>query len=648
MTDATLAYRRLTGLLLLWALLPLPFLYLLLPPFWLAGGVVGALLLLRPRLEVRLGTAAQNLLGVVILVVVLAVGGWNVGPLRPFGHLLILLASLRGLLVRDRGSFLRTLPLLFLIWVVSTTSSTHVAAVGYLAASTVLWWWAGMRVHLLGLSPSFGAPRLGHVAPAAFGALLLAIPVFVVMPRLTAPVVAGGRGPGSMTGFSTSVDLSGAGAIQLSRQLVAVVRAGDGGSVDPDWTPLRATVFDQIHPGTWTPRVRFRRPVAAERGPVRLTAGEDLSDTREVRVDLLEHDRYLFLPRGTVAVDAPVPLALDPTGGVVINRRMPSDRRIEYRVWVADEPSRRLTPPDRRDLSLSVRDPRVAALAQRIAGGLGPRQAAQAIEQRLQREYRYTLDAGGGFRRDPIGFFLLEGREGHCEYFAGAMVVLLRHLGVPARMVTGFAGGDLAPAGDELVVTRANAHAWVEVWEGAGRGWVEYDPTPVGGVPGVNSLSGWQRAAWLWEQAELGFDRFLLTFGFAEQVALLDAAAGTVRGLVLALLRPAVGWGLVGLLGAAGLLRLALSLPRLRHAVSGPASRTVHRLGRALAARGEELPSGATVRRIGGRARRVWPGAAAHVAELVRVAELELYAPTPAADRRHVRRLWNGIRRSMR
>jgi hypothetical protein len=80
---------------------------------------------------------------------------------------------------------------------------------------------------------------------------------------------------------------------------------------------------------------------------------------------------------------------------------------------------------------------------------------------------------------DPIEDFLFRTREGHCEYFAGAMVVLLRCVGVPSRMVTGFAGGEWNDYGQFYIIRQRHAHAWVEARFHLDRVvWLAFDPTP--------------------------------------------------------------------------------------------------------------------------------------------------------------------------
>jgi hypothetical protein len=77
---------------------------------------------------------------------------------------------------------------------------------------------------------------------------------------------------------------------------------------------------------------------------------------------------------------------------------------------------------------------------------------------------------------DPMDEFLFSTRRGFCEHFASAFVVLMRAAGVPARVVTGYMGGEMNALGSYLLVRQSDAHAWAEVWL-SGRGWVRVDPT---------------------------------------------------------------------------------------------------------------------------------------------------------------------------
>jgi hypothetical protein len=304
--------------------------------------------------------------------------------------------------------------------------------------------------------------------------------------------------------------------------------------------------------------------------------------------------------------------------------------------------------------------PSVRELALSVAGDLDSSEArADAVERFLQENFTYALSSGVRIHNaDPVAWFLLEAREGHCEFFAGAMVVMLRHLEVPARMVAGYSGGDVSPDGDELVIRESNAHAWVEVWLGADRGWVAFDPTPPVGVPGLGGVSGLERVRWVWQQLELMWDRRLLTFGLGEQIDLVDGLVDAYHRMTRMIDRKAiiVGGGVAVMAAAAVVLLWRLWRWRLRswrmgsRRTHGPASRAVGRLARALIPVGGVAPPWATVRAIGRQAASFWPQSASAVDELVEHAEDELYGidGDRNGDPAEIRRLWKRIRSGMK
>lgn len=627
-------HRRLLGVLLAWAILPLPFTGITRIEFWLPAALTSVWLLALPGRVLRLGAVGQNLAALAVLGAVLAAGGMNVGPLRPLGHLVLLLAAVRVLLVADRRAMIRALPAVALLWLVSVASSTHVTLVGYLLASAVVAWWAGMEILLGGLPSAATAgrrrrPRLAHAAVAGLLACALAVPVFVAVPRLRSPFLAGAGGSRAVTGFSTAVELAGVGAIQESREVALVIAAPAGEEVKPQWTRLRATAFDLVRTGVWAPRRAGLVRADADGDVVRLAEGASLQGTTRLELDLLRPERYLFVPEGAVAVRAPVPLWLDPAGGLVIGRRGLSSLR--YEVWVAEAARPRLEPPTERDLHNPRLSREVAEMAREItAGARGAEEFARRVGNHLSTEYRYSLTVQSRrFEPDPVGWFLLVGRAGHCEYFAGSMVVLLRSLGVPARMVGGYAGGSPSPSGREVLVRQGNAHTWVEVWLGPRRGWTVFDPTPAEGVPTFEEVERGDRLRALRDWVLIGWDRYVLTFGFADQLELAADAVGTAiaAGRSPLLLRSALA--AVFLLAAAFAWRAAARplIAATRERRRRPAATALRRLERRLGRVGEPLPVGITVRRIGRAASRRWPSARVPIERLVGIAETELYGP---------------------
>jgi len=79
---------------------------------------------------------------------------------------------------------------------------------------------------------------------------------------------------------------------------------------------------------------------------------------------------------------------------------------------------------------------------------------------------------------DPVDEFSFHSQKGFCEHYASSFVFLMRAAGIPARIVTGYQGGELNPVGDYLIVRQSDAHAWAEVWL-VDQGWVRVDPTSV-------------------------------------------------------------------------------------------------------------------------------------------------------------------------
>ena len=122
-------------------------------------------------------------------------------------------------------------------------------------------------------------------------------------------------------------------------------------------------------------------------------------------------------------------------------------------------------------------NPRTAALARQWRQEAGRDDAAivnRALDW-IRARFAYTLDTPPP-GRNAVDEFLFDQQAGFCQHFSSSFVVLMRNAGIPARVVTGFAGGQRNSYGDYFVVRRMDAHAWAEVWLPA-RGWVRVDPT---------------------------------------------------------------------------------------------------------------------------------------------------------------------------
>lgn len=251
-------------------------------------------------------------------------------------------------------------------------------------------------------------------------------------------------------------------------------------------------------------------------------------------------------------------------------------------------------------------DPRARALAERWRSELGSDADAQALIRRMLDYYRrnafaYTLNPPLS-GRDAVDDFLFETRRGYCEHFASSFVFMMRAAGLPARVVTGYQGGEVNPVDGTLIVRQSDAHAWAEVWL-AGRGWVRVDPTAVvaptrseanlaAALAAGDALPFLARSAWLqqlrfrWEALDNAWNQRVLDYNPQRQrdfLASLGMSSPDWRHMATAL----------GLLG--GLLLTALTL----WALAGGRDRDP------LTAAWERLSEKLAVR---GLARRPWEG----------------------------------------
>jgi protein-glutamine gamma-glutamyltransferase len=155
-------------------------------------------------------------------------------------------------------------------------------------------------------------------------------------------------------------------------------------------------------------------------------------------------------------------------------------------------------------------DPRIPEYARQLTReAKTPFDKAVAIETSLRTQYGYTLNLTGKPGEDALAHFLFVSRAGHCEYFATAMAVLLRTLGIPTREVNGFLPGEYNDLGGDYIVRASDAHSWVEVYFPE-NGWLTFDPTPAAAeVPASLLKRLGQYVDWFqitWSEWIIGYD----------------------------------------------------------------------------------------------------------------------------------------------
>ncbi len=189
---------------------------------------------------------------------------------------------------------------------------------------------------------------------------------------------------------------------------------------------------------------------------------------------------------------------------------------------------RDLTPRQRIEhLQLPRIDPRIAPLARGVAAEAGTDLArARAIERDLRTHYTYTLKLLDREVPDPLANFLFERRAGHCEYFASAMAVMLRTLGIPSRVATGFQSGLYNPVSGWYVVRASDAHSWVEAFL-PDRGWTTFDPTPPSQDHPQSSV--WTRIGFYLDAADTFWRDWVLSYNLDRQLTLASQVESSGR-----------------------------------------------------------------------------------------------------------------------
>ena len=419
--------------------------------------------------------------------------------------------------------------------------------------------------------------------------VLLALPFFLIAPRTTSSALRrGGEGVSGFVGFSDTVTLGQIGQLKRNDEIFMRVRIdelGSGASARLRW---RGVALDSFTGKAWKKSAlaeRFQKQ-ESDSGYFRIGTTTSLAHltTQTFFMEPVDTPILFGAPR-VLAVRGNLPFVRVDNEGAVQTR--PHDQeRVVYRIYSdTTEPSATVLRNDRlqyivesaRYLELPANlDPRIRTLTRDVIQQSEARSwydAAQAVESHLRDNYGYSLEmkAGGN---DPLADFLFNVKEGHCEYFATAMAVMLRTQGVATRLVNGFLPGEYNDASGAFTVRQSDAHSWVEVYFPETKSWVTFDPTPSAGRAATNRtgfagmLSKYSEALELmWFQYVVGYDkqeqRSLVT---SARNKLVDLQRGSVnkfaqaRAAMPALIRPI----LLGAVSLFGLMAAVLLTRRVQ------------------------------------------------------------------------------------
>jgi len=450
----------------------------------------------------------------------------------------------------------------------------------------------------------------------------------------------------------------------LAQSSDVAFRASFAGEVPPVSSLYwRGLVMSRIEEGAWRTVSYFDIPPSERRVPPVEKIGESLDYSV-----IIEPTQQQFLyglryaePRQSGILQLPDFRLLNP---VVLEQEF----RYRVRSWPAVVLGRDIS-SWRRRLETQLPEgsnPRTRALAERLYRDTenDAEYVLRVLALFRQQPFRYTLQPPL-LDNNSMDQFLLETRAGFCEHYAYAFAVLMRAVGVPARVVSGYQGGEINPVNGTVIVHQFDAHAWNEVWL-EDRGWVRVDPTAAvspariefglenameeegsflsssllsplryRGISWINALRlRYDAVTYQWQSWVVGFDG-------QQQVDVLRGVFGRINAQLFIGVTLASFGAMLGLVAASLFLRRRYAQPR------DPALQHIRLLQARLSRSGFDLRPGEGPGAMGRRAADRFPDAADELHAIAHIADAALYRPLGPEQRHklqrslrhHVRRL---------
>jgi protein-glutamine gamma-glutamyltransferase len=365
-------------------------------------------------------------------------------------------------------------------------------------------------------------------------AVPVALVLFLLFPRVPGPFWAlPAQSAAGMTGLSDEMS-PGMISQLIQSDDVAFRVAFEGRIPPPAQRYWRGPVLERFDGWTWRDldRLPLLNPRMELRGP-----------SYRYRITLEPHNRAWLLALDYPSRWSDREAVLTSEFQLVSRKPVESVRALDIESWPEAVPEPGLSIM-MRALNLQLpegRNPRTAALARQLrAASASDAAFVEAVLAHFRDEpFVYTLQPPVLGSRHPVDEFLFQTRRGFCEHYASAFTMLARAAGVPARVVTGYQGGEINPISGRLVVRQSEAHAWSEVWL-EGPGWTRVDPTgavapdrielsigealPAGErVPGseFRSWRGLRELSLSWDALNSAWTDWVLGYGPERQLALL-------------------------------------------------------------------------------------------------------------------------------
>jgi transglutaminase-like putative cysteine protease len=342
--------------------------------------------------------------------------------------------------------------------------------------------------------------------------LILTLIFFIAIPRFKGGVYGRKSSTAIMTvGFSDEVDFGSFGRVLENPAIV--MRVELSGKKQPLY--WRGLSLDRFNGFSWRDSLKLRRSVwrRDDRYSISDTKGKGEYTEQKIILEPMDTDVIFGLGGISAVKTRERRLSVDSSGSVFLRGK--KKRRVSYTalshpyLWMS-----------KGDISPYLQMPegistRIASLSREVTVAVYEDiERVRIVERYLKDNYEYSLEVDSPPTGVvPIEDFLFNSRKGFCEHYATAMVLMLRSLDIPARIVTGYAGGEVNSYGDYVILRQKNAHSWVEaVINGM---WVRFDPTPKASprsTPVVTLFMDSLRMKWL---------RYVVGFSSNDQIRIL-------------------------------------------------------------------------------------------------------------------------------
>ena len=477
--------------------------------------------------------------------------------LLPAGiHFLVILLGIKLFTLHQRRDYRHLYAISLMAILASaalTTDAWYVPVfLGYLM--TVVW--SLLLYHLTKEPPSspatsageqaLHAPSSAHVTSRFFWmtngiaviTFAMTLGIFFLLPRVSAGLLQKSRGEAlKTTGFSERVDLGMIGSVKEDPHIVMRVELPNQPAAGKDRLYLRGVAYDRYTGRSWSTTNRRRRNLglvadgtfAVNSNGTRTSPSLSEPLRQDILLEALDTSVLFAAPFAEhLSGEFPRVQADSMTG---LHLPFPVSSRIRYSVTsrerqmvteehVTRDPNDSNSVHDRY-LQLPELSHQVTELARRVTTATtNPHEKAVAIQEHLINNYRYSLDTGTEVSARPIEDFLFTRKTGYCEHYATAMVMMLRSVGIPARLVTGFLATEWNDFGQYYTVRQRDAHAWVEVYY-SHSGWITMDPTPASGA--ASTTSGWDMLQRIGEAFRLQWDRLFIRYSARDQLAVVHS-----------------------------------------------------------------------------------------------------------------------------